>query len=178
MSRKLDKMSIICYNTDMETEEKSLVSLQDNDIKNKIRSLYLDGKEYKQIIEILEIPKGTWDNYYYLNKYDFRNFIQECKKERVLQTVEAFSKELMATDSEDNAKIKAIQQKEAEFLRETLLKELGYTKRIETIGLNINKNEPLDEEQKAKIDKLLGKTSKSTEYVDISQHDTVDMSSN
>jgi hypothetical protein len=32
---------------------------------------------------------------------------------------------------------------------------MGYSKRLETIGLNINKNEPLDPDQKAKLDKLV-----------------------
>ena len=112
----------------------------------------------KEICEILGISIGTWDSAYWRNTQGLRDFVNEIKKERVLRTVEQFSKDLMSMNSEENAKLKAIQQKEAEFLRETLLKELGYTKRIETIGLNINKNEPLDDEQKAKLDKIVKKT--------------------
>lgn len=131
------------------------LSLMTDEAKNKIRSLVMDGKEYKQIQEMLKIPPGTWDNAYYLNKYGFREFLDDVKKMRFLQEAEKVSKEITALHSDGNAKLIAIKQKEAEFLRETLGKDMGYSKRIETIGLNINKNEPLDDEQKAKLDKLV-----------------------
>lgn len=157
--------------TPIESTELTVPSLKDTDTRNKIRTLYMDGKEVKEILDIMNIPKGTWDNCYYLNHNAFRDFMNELKKEYVLRTVEDFSKDLMAMKVEDNAKMKAIQQKEAEFVRETLLKEHGYTKRVETIGLNLNKSEPLDVEQKAKLDKLLKVSSnmntKNSEIIDI-----------
>jgi hypothetical protein len=128
-----------------------------DDVKNKFRTLYLEGQEVKQINESLEINQNTWDGYVYQNKYGLRDWYNELKKERTMRTCEAFSKKLMSKEAEDNAKMLAIQQKEAEFLRETLLKDT-YSKRIETIGFNVNKNEPLDDEQKARLDKLLKKS--------------------
>jgi hypothetical protein len=75
----------------------------------------------------------------------------------------------MAQQSDGNAKILSIQQKEAEFLRETIGKDQGYTKRSELVGFNVNKNEPLDDEQKRKLDKLVNSTSnkeiKEVEFV-------------
>jgi hypothetical protein len=139
----------------MEKEEKTSLSLSEESTKNKLRTLFLEGKELKEILAILEIPKGTFDAYYYNNKYALRDFMLDTKRAYMIQQAEAVSKKILSLNTEDNAKMLAIQQKEAEFLRETQGKDLGYSKRIETIGLNINKNEPLDEDQKEKLNQLL-----------------------
>ena len=81
----------------------------------------------------------------------------------MIMDAEKVSKKILAMKAgKKNAKLLAIQQKEAEFIRETQGKDLGYSKRIETIGLNINKNEPLDDEQKKKLDNLLKKAGQNT----------------
>lgn len=150
------------------------VSLQNDDVRNKFRTLYLEGKEYKEINEIMGIPQGTFDSAYYRNTHSLRDWANELKKERTMRTCEAFSKKLMAKEAEDNAKMIAIQQKEAEFLRETLLKDT-YSKRIETIGFNINKNEPLDDEQKQRLDKLIktsGNKVRNVEYTPCGEQTT------
>ena len=71
----------------------------------------------------------------------------------MIQSAERVSAEIVALPN-DNARIVAIKQKEAEFIRETQGKELGYTKRAEVVGI-INNQTPLDNEQKAKLDKML-----------------------
>ena len=145
------------------------VSLLEQDTKGKIRTMWLNELSITDICKTLDVSTGTWDNYYWLNKNGFRDFINDVKKEYFLASAEKTSVKVLKKDDE-SAKILAIQQKEAEFLRETLGKDLGYSKRIETIGLNLNKNEPLDESQKAKLDKLFkgvsGKVNVSLEYVD------------
>lgn len=156
--------------------ENAIVSLQDIDVKNKIRSLYLDGKEIKEIIATLDIAKGTWDNYYYMNKYGFRNFIQDIKRERMIMSTEKISEKLLSynPDKLTDRRLATV-QKEAEFIRETQGKDLGYSKRIETIGLNLNKTEPLDEEQKKKLDKLFkkaGNLTKDATYVQVDNDTT------
>jgi hypothetical protein len=135
-------------------EENKSPSLMDQSTQNKIRSLILDGKEYKEIQQEINLPAGTWDNAYYLNKYGFRDFIDHVKTEVFLLEAEKISRKV-TKHTEDSAKILAIQQKEAEFLRETLGKDRGYSKRLETLGLNINKTEPLDADQMERIQKLL-----------------------
>ncbi len=145
-----------------ETVEKQVVSLSDTTIKNKIRTLWLEGKEIKEILAVLEIPKGTWDSAYYLNTHALRDFVQDLKREYFLTLAENVSKEVMREDHDNNAKILAIKQKESEFLRETLGKDTGYSKRIETIGINLNKTEPLDADQKAKLDKIMRKAGQDT----------------
>ncbi len=142
-----------------------------DDKRNRIRTLWFDGESIKNICENIGVSVGTWDNYYYLNKYGFRDFVNSVKKEVFINNAEKISKEITSIDAKNNAKLLSIKQKEAEFLRETLGKDVGYSKRVETIGLNINKNEPLDDEQKKKLDKLFNKVSNnvnvSTEYVPV-----------
>lgn len=146
------------------------VSIFDENIKGRIRTLWLKDLSIVDICKELNLNTGTWDNYYYLNKNGFRDFVNNIKKEKFLQNAETISKEVFEIKAENNAKLLSIKQKEAEFLRETLGKDLGYSKRIETIGLNINKNEPLDPDQRARLDNLLknvsGKVNVSVEYVD------------
>ena len=138
--------------------ENTALTLFDDELKNKWRTLYLQGKEIKEINAILEINQGTFDSYYWMNKYGLRDYVLATKKEYMLQEAERVSKEILnIKDAKNNAKLLSIIQKESEFLRETQGKDLGYSKRIETIGFNVNKNEPLDEEQKAKLDKLTKK---------------------
>jgi hypothetical protein len=100
-----------------------------------------------------------------LNKYGVRDFMKELKKERFLLKTEKLSDEILDLKAYDNAKMLAIKQKEAEFVRETLLKDEGYTKRVETIGLNINKTEALDDEQKKKLDMLINKRQANSETI-------------
>ena len=151
--------------------ENTSLSLKDNEARNKIRTLWLEGKEIKEILAILDIPKGTYDNAYYLNHNAFRDYIQTVKKEYMLQEAERVSKEILnIKDAKNNAKLLSIMQKESEFLRETQGKDLGYSKRIETIGFNVNKNEPLDDEQKERLNKLIKKSGvKVADYTIVSE---------
>jgi hypothetical protein len=132
------------------------LSILDENVRAKIRTLYLEGKENKEIQAILGIPRGTWDNFYYLNRYDFRDFMDSCKRAYFLQETEKASRDFLAIKNDDSAKMQAIRQKEAEFVRETLLKDHGYTKRTENINMNIQR-EPLDDKQLATIDRILKK---------------------
>lgn len=113
------------------------------------------------------VSTGTWDSNYYFNTNGFRDFINGVKKEYFLNSAEKVSSEIMGMEVK-SAKVLSIKQKESEFLRETLGKDMGYSKRIETIGLNINKNEPLDDEQRKKLDNLFknvsGKVNVTVDY--------------
>ena len=131
--------------------------LKETDTRAKIRVRFIKGMEIKEIIEDLGIPEGTWDSSYWRNTHGLRDFVAEIKKERSLKLVENVSNNILTMDTTENPRMLAIKQKEAEFIRETLLKDHGYTKRSEVIGLNINKTEPLDEEQKKKLDTILNK---------------------
>lgn len=133
-------------------------TLKDDEVRNRARSLYLQDKSIKSIQEELGVNEKQWEASYYLDIQGFRSFWLEVKKEKMLKDAEAVSNKILKMkDVENNAKMLAIQQKEAEFIRETQGKDMGYSKRIETIGLNINKTEPLDDDQKEKLNKLLKK---------------------
>lgn len=130
-------------------------SLQDDDVRSKIRTRYIKGWSIVAILEDLGIQQGTYDTNLWRNTNGFRDFMTELKKEYFLSVTEAVSRDILTMDTTENAKMLTIKQKEAEFIRETLLKDHGYTKRTETLGINLNKNEPLDDVQRAKLDELL-----------------------
>lgn len=136
------------------------LSLSNIETKNKFRSLYLEGKEIKEILAEMKIPKGTWDSAYYLNTHALRDFVMDCKREYLTKEAERLSNEVRSVDimnggKKVDPKILAIKQKEAEFLRETLSKDL-YSKRIEQTGkdgatpmpiINITANVQKEEKQ-------------------------------
>lgn len=150
------------------------VSLTDPNTKGRVRTLFLNSngeRSFQDISDELGIPRGTWDNYYYLNKYGVRDLVIDCKKELAVLKAEAVSNKIMDMMTEEISDKKlAIQQKESEFLRETIGKDI-YSKRVETIGLNVLKTEPLDKEQQAKLDKMLG--SKGKEVVDVTPEEPI-----
>jgi len=148
----------------MENENKNVVTLHNDEARFAIRTMFLNDKSIKEIQDEMHVASGTWEACYYRNTQGFRDFVLAIKKEKMLQDAERVSKNILAIPMTDNAKMLAIQQKEAEFLRETQGKDLGYSKRIETIGLNINKTEPLDDAQRAKLNKLLKKTAHNIEF--------------
>ena len=139
------------------------ISLRDDSVRGRIRILYIDGNSMPQIMEKIGMSINTWDSAFYHDRHGIRDFYLQIKKEKMIMDAEKVSKKILAMKAgKKNAKLLAIQQKEAEFIRETQGKDLGYSKRIETIGLNINKNEPLDDEQKKKLDNLLKKAGQNT----------------
>lgn len=133
-------------------------NLHDDEVRNKLRSLLMDGKNFKESMEVLDISIGTFDAAYWRNTQGLRDFINDVKKEMFLKEAEKLSHEIMNTSHEDDARILAIKQKEAEFLRETLGKDI-YSKKTEidqqqpiTINVNSLKDrlpEPIDTQPKA-----------------------------
>lgn len=131
------------------------VSLLDIDTKAKVRTMWMQNMSITDICNTLGISTGTWDSYYWLNKNGFRDFVNDIKREYFLKGAERVSAEVLSQEAEGNAKLLAIKQKESEFLRETLGKDLGYSKRPDSVNINVNKNEPLDDKQRELLNKLL-----------------------
>jgi hypothetical protein len=96
--------------------------LDDEQFLLKIRELYLDGKNEKQIAEILEVPIGTWDYWKWKNYQGFSDKLLSYKHERIIRKAEANLEQLL--DGEDE-KIRADLSK---FALETLSKK-QYSKR-------------------------------------------------
>ena len=134
-----------------------MISLHDDNIRAKIRSRYLDGKEIGEIMTELGISIGTWDSAMWRNTQGLGDFYENLKQLRFLRKIEQESKKIIEIDIDDEPKKLAVKQKEMEFVRETLLKNYGYTKRVESVGVSIN-TDPLDDTQKARLDNLLNKT--------------------
>lgn len=103
-------------------------SLLTEELTLKIRELYLDGETYKNIQEILDINPSTWDNWVYKNYEDFRVFLQDIKRERMIRKAEVKVEALM--DSEDER----VATSNSHFTLETLGKDIGYSKRTEMTG--------------------------------------------
>jgi transposase-like protein len=140
--------------------ENNTVSLLEIEEKRRFRTVFLETGSVAQACRELGINPNTFDSWYYRNQHGVRDFIKEIKRELFIIKTEKLSNEILDMKTYDNAKLLAIKQKEAEFVRETLLKDEGYTKRTETIGINVNKTEPLDEEQKKKLDDIINGTRK------------------
>lgn len=96
--------------------------LDDEQFLLKIKELYLDGKNEKQIAEILEVPIGTWDYWKWKNYQGFADRLLSYKHERIIRKAEANLEQLL--DGEDD-KIRADLSK---FALETLSKK-QYSKR-------------------------------------------------
>jgi hypothetical protein len=117
----------------------------------QIRKRIITGMLNIEIQDELDILPSTWDSWYYRNTQGFRENLIRWKGERYLKKAEKLSGEIMdmphVIRDEVNTKILSIKQKEAEFLRETLGKDEGYTKRNELTGKD---GEPLNPDKEAK----------------------------
>lgn len=107
----------------------------------KIRQQVLEGVNYKVIQSSLDINENTWDTWVYKNYQGFRDTLMEWKKERLIRKAEKLSDEILDAEHIDekgklNTDIIRVKQKESEFVRETLGKDVGYSKRNELTGKN------------------------------------------
>jgi len=101
--------------------------LDDEQFLLKIKDLYLDGKNEKEIAEILEIPLNTWNYWKWKNYQSFNDKLLSYKHERLIQKAEVNVEVLM--DSEDER----VQADISKFVLETVGKK-NYSKRIENTG--------------------------------------------
>lgn len=101
--------------------------LDDKEFFLKIRELILDGCTYEKVQEILEIPKGTWNHWYYNNTHNFQDILMTYRHERMIRKAEANVEVLM--ESEDERVMADI----TKFTLETVGKK-NYSKRVEQTG--------------------------------------------
>jgi hypothetical protein len=108
------------------------LSIQNEQTLNRIRTLYLEGKRVKEIQEELGIVKGTWDNYFYLNKNAFRDFINACEIEYLKNLARKNLKEVaeMDTSNLDDVRYLKIKTDVSQFIAETADKE-NFSKKTE-----------------------------------------------
>lgn len=96
----------------------------------KIRELILDGSTYEQVQEILEIPKGTWNHWYYNNTHNFQDILMSYRHERMIRKAEANVEVLMESEDE------RVMADMTKFTLETIGKDKGFSKRVEQTGKN------------------------------------------
>ena len=100
----------------------------------KIRELFLAGLEMTKIAKVLRIPYDTIVGWRVRNYKGFDTFMTSLFFERKLRMADAISdKILKLVVDKKNAKLVQVQQREAEFLRETIGKK-NYSKRNELTG--------------------------------------------
>jgi len=102
----------------------------------EIRKMVLDGKDYVEIQQELEINDSTWDTWVYKNYQGFRNNLVDWNYERILKKCEKLSEEILdinhyTGDNGVDSRILSIKQKESEFIRSTLDKK-HYSKQLNT----------------------------------------------
>ena len=119
-----------------------------------IRRELLEGLSYKKTQEKLNINPNNWDTWVWKDYQGFREFLTKIKHEIMVRGAEKFSKELMAMDNEKDTIVR-IKQKESEFLRETIGKDTGYTKRTENTGKDGADLFPVDQKTKEEADNVL-----------------------
>jgi hypothetical protein len=101
------------------------LSLQDTSARNRIRTLIVEGKNIKQIQELLGISPGTWDTYYWRDDKGFRNFVLDCQDERLRLLARKNIEEvanMVLPDTEDPRWLK-IKTDTSQFIVETLEKD-------------------------------------------------------
>lgn len=102
--------------------------LDDEQVVLKIRDLYLEGNNEKQICEILDIPLNTWNYWKWKNYQSFADKLLSYKHERILRKAESNLEVLLESEDE------RVMADMTKFSLETLGKNAGFTKRNELTG--------------------------------------------
>ncbi len=108
----------------------------------EIRSLLLRGHKPKEIQQTLGINPSTWDGWYFEDFQGFRDLLTNTKHEILLAKAEDISREILSLThkirsskgTQTDINVLRLKQKESEFVRETLGKSQGYSKRQELTG--------------------------------------------
>jgi uncharacterized protein YaaR (DUF327 family) len=99
----------------------------------------LEGFMYKDIQSQLDISSNTWDTWVYRDTQGFRDNLIKWRNERLLKKAEKISNEILdmghvSDEGRVDSNILRVKQKESEFVRETVGKDFGYSKRSELTG--------------------------------------------
>jgi len=111
------------------------VSLLLPDIQNKFRTLYMEGKNIKDILAILGIPENTYYSYLWRDQQGFRQFINAIEMEYLKNLARKNLKEVAEMDltGVDDVRYLKIKTDTSQFILETLEKD-RYSKKTEDKG--------------------------------------------
>lgn len=101
--------------------------LDDKEKASKIRELVLEGVTHKDIQEIMEIPRSTWDTWINENYRGFADTMLSYKHERILNKAEANIEQSMSSEDE------RVRVDVSKFALERLNKK-NYSARVENTG--------------------------------------------
>lgn len=114
------------------------------EVKLKIKELFLKGETLENISKIIEIPTGTIDYWRAVNYQGFKDFLYGLKLERMFDKSVNKLEDIIDIKEADKDILK-LQQDTAKHITETLGKDKGFSKRTEMTGkdgdkliLNIN----------------------------------------
>ena len=101
------------------------VSLLLPDTQNKFRTLYMEGKNIKDILAILGIPENTYYSYLWRDQQGFRQFINAIEMEYLKNLARKNLKEVAEMDLSDKDDVRYLKIKTdtSQFLAETADKE-------------------------------------------------------
>lgn len=130
--------------TDTYLDEEESVEIEDEEIASKrlnheltlqIKRLFLNGMMVKDIQKKLGIKPNTWDSWMWRNTQGFRDMYNRAKLEKMIDLTEKLSIEILeqshidTSGKVDNALL-STKQREAQFIRETVAKEIYSKKTI------------------------------------------------
>ncbi len=109
------------------------------EVKLKIKELYLESKTLEEIANIIEIPLKTLERWNTTDYEGFRQFMFALKLERMfnksVKKLEEIVDIIAITDEGKNDKeMLKLQQDTSKFITETLGKDKGFSKRNEITG--------------------------------------------
>jgi hypothetical protein len=105
------------------------VSLQNDNIRDKIRTMLINGQKIKDIQASFGINAGTWDANYYRNTNGFRDFVVNAHNERLKTIARKNIEDIISMpDRDDDVRYLKIKSDMSAFVAETLDKE-NFSKR-------------------------------------------------
>jgi hypothetical protein len=112
--------------------EMTELSLLLPDTQNKFRTLYMEGKNIKDILAILGIPENTYYSYLWRDQQGFRQFINAIEMEYLKNLARKNLKEVAEMDltGVDDVRYLKIKTDTSQFLAETADKE-NFSKKTE-----------------------------------------------
>jgi cupin superfamily acireductone dioxygenase involved in methionine salvage len=100
------------------------LSLQNDSIRDKVRTMIINGQKIKDIQEQMGINAGTWDANYYRNTNGFRDFIVNAHNERLKKIARQNIEDIISMSvPDDDVRYLKIKADMTAFVAETIDKE-------------------------------------------------------
>jgi hypothetical protein len=103
----------------------SELSLQNDNVRYKIRTMILSDMSFKDIQATLGLSPATWDVCFWRNTQGFRDFVKDCQDERLRTIARENIKDIIQMDVKDNEDVRYLKIKAdmSQFIAETIEKD-------------------------------------------------------